>query len=309
MNPREPGVYIIRNLLNGAVYVGSSRQAIWQRWNEHRSALNRGRHGNPHLQASWKKCGADAFAWEVVENVVRPEDVLPREQYWLDQYFGGAMGVACYNAYPVVGSPEKMRVSERTRAKMSAAHRGCIVTPEHRAKLAEARRGKRHTEETRRLISEKKKGQRVSDEVLARKSARQKGVYPEKLRAAHEARLRVWPGFVAPDGTEHRNVKNLNTFAARFGLHPGCLSRVHYGTLRHHKGWRALPDSEAAQLATAPKFQTTKLRFAFVAPDGTEYHDIPNLRIFAEQHGLRVSNLYAVHYGEKGHHRGWRKLL
>jgi hypothetical protein len=55
------GIYAIRCLANGKVYVGSSA-GIDARWSEHRYDLNAGRHHSPHLQNAWVKYGAAGFS-------------------------------------------------------------------------------------------------------------------------------------------------------------------------------------------------------------------------------------------------------
>ena len=44
--PTAPGVYVIRNTVNGKTYVGSTTVGLRRRLRHHRSALNRGVHRN-----------------------------------------------------------------------------------------------------------------------------------------------------------------------------------------------------------------------------------------------------------------------
>jgi group I intron endonuclease len=48
--------------------------------------------------------------------------------------------------------------------------------------------------------------------------------------------------------------------------------------------------------------------YSFVAPDGTEHHNIVNLRSFADKRGLNSNALRLVWNGENKHHKGWVKL-
>lgn len=77
----KPGVYRITNIVSGKIYVGSSSLNIHYRWNDHRSGLRTGRHGNPHLQRAWNKNGEEAFVFDVLEYCTNS---LEREQYWID---------------------------------------------------------------------------------------------------------------------------------------------------------------------------------------------------------------------------------
>jgi len=218
------GVYLIRNLHTGDVYIGSSSHSIAKRWNTHRNDLIGGRHGNPRLQHAWNKYGADMFAWEVLEHAEGREAVLACEQRWIDHYWGGRMGVDCYNALPRAGSPAgcvhspetraKMRArtaTSETRAKMRAAQTGRTASPETRvklsarvhspealAKISAASRGRVKSPETRAKLSAAARGRIASPEARAKQSAAQRGrtgrtASPEtraKLRAVQRERQR-----------------------------------------------------------------------------------------------------------------------
>ena len=70
--PREAGVFRITNTANGKIYLGSSLN-LHGPLNKHRFVLSIGSHINKALQADWNRFGADAFAFEIVENV-KPSD-------------------------------------------------------------------------------------------------------------------------------------------------------------------------------------------------------------------------------------------
>jgi group I intron endonuclease len=48
--------------------------------------------------------------------------------------------------------------------------------------------------------------------------------------------------------------------------------------------------------------------YNFVSPDGGIYRDITNLRLFCEEHGLRVVNMRSVANGWAPRHLGWTRL-
>jgi group I intron endonuclease len=62
--PKAGGVYRITNTITGDFYIGSAVNLI-NRANRHAWDLAHGKAKNPRLQASWKKYGADAFAFSV----------------------------------------------------------------------------------------------------------------------------------------------------------------------------------------------------------------------------------------------------
>jgi len=86
------GVYQIRNLVNGKVFLGASFNlpAIL---NRHRFQLDFGKHPNMALQEDWGKWGADQFAFEVLDNLVPMEvancdyqaDLTVLEELWLEK--------------------------------------------------------------------------------------------------------------------------------------------------------------------------------------------------------------------------------
>ena len=91
-NPPKMGIFQIRHLPTGRVFVVSARnlQGIM---NSHRFQLRFGSHPNKRLQADWKADGPDAFAFEVLDELA-PVDALGKdagadladlESLWLDK--------------------------------------------------------------------------------------------------------------------------------------------------------------------------------------------------------------------------------
>ena len=64
--PRKSGIYQIRNLVNGKVYVGSAVN-LQHRRREHRSDLRNGNHHSIKLQRAYNKYGESSFAFEILE--------------------------------------------------------------------------------------------------------------------------------------------------------------------------------------------------------------------------------------------------
>jgi group I intron endonuclease len=77
------GIYLITCTKNRRRYVGSARN-IEVRWSKHRSDLTRGKHHSIHLQRCWTKYGPEAFEWAVLEEVNDADQILAREQFWID---------------------------------------------------------------------------------------------------------------------------------------------------------------------------------------------------------------------------------
>lgn len=75
------GIYIIRNLTNNKVYIGSSNNIV-KRFKTHKDELIDSIHKNPHLQQSVDKYGIDNFSFELLEECII-EDLLIRECYYV----------------------------------------------------------------------------------------------------------------------------------------------------------------------------------------------------------------------------------
>lgn len=80
----DSGIYIIRNTVNGKVYIGQSRR-ISNREYSHFHALEKGTHYNKHLQRSYNTYGRDAFVFEVIE-WCDVSELDEREKYYIKEY-------------------------------------------------------------------------------------------------------------------------------------------------------------------------------------------------------------------------------
>lgn len=118
--PRTSGIYKITCIPTGKVYIGSAVN-LRKRQREHWASLRAGRHRSQYLQRAWNKYGESAFIFEIIESLMFTEDLLGREQYWLDQTrcYDPAIG---YNSCQIAGVTTGLKPSDETRAKMSAAH-------------------------------------------------------------------------------------------------------------------------------------------------------------------------------------------
>jgi hypothetical protein len=68
------GVFQIRNIANGKIYLGSSLNlnAIW---NRERLQLEMGSHPNAELQRDWKAAGEANFVYEIISEIEQKEGV------------------------------------------------------------------------------------------------------------------------------------------------------------------------------------------------------------------------------------------
>jgi group I intron endonuclease len=169
----QSGIYCIRNIVSGRVYVGSAVK-IRYRWNAHRHLLRRGDHHSIVLQRSWDKHGKAAFAFEILEAVADLTKLVGREQFWID-HLNAACPERGFNRSPTAGSPLGTKHSPETRAKHSAARKGKTMPPrskEHRARIAAAKLGTKRSIESRSKQGRTTKGRPISAEQLPKHKAR-----------------------------------------------------------------------------------------------------------------------------------------
>lgn len=186
------GIYLIRNTVNGCLYVGQS-SAIGNRWLHHKSCLRRGKHGNAYLQRSWDKYGEAAFEFSLLQKTERSVDALTQaEQAWIDTLKPE------YNISPVAGStlgvkhpPRPPGFSEKMRRKfLGRRHRPDTI--EKLRRIAQES-SYTHPPEVRARISKGLKAVPfVMTERRREKYRRQRGkCYPQAIEAMRQANLGV----------------------------------------------------------------------------------------------------------------------
>lgn len=122
------GIYSIVNKVNGKFYIGSasvddkvpSQSGFYARWAHHLGCLNRGEHGNLHLQRAWNKYGAVAFRFQILE-FVEPEHCIEVEQTYLDLFPEGDRDLV-YNICFIAGSGLGYKHTEEAKRKSGETH-------------------------------------------------------------------------------------------------------------------------------------------------------------------------------------------
>lgn len=123
--PAVAGIYQIANTINGKMYVGSTN-CLARRWPEHRKKLRAQINTCTRLQAAWNKYGEQSFVFSVLEIVGAPQELIAREQFWIDTLRPG------YNIAPAAGSQSGIKHSSETRALLSRINK---ITPEQRSRM------------------------------------------------------------------------------------------------------------------------------------------------------------------------------
>jgi group I intron endonuclease len=105
---KAAGVYQIKNLVNGKIYIGSS-VTLSVRYSTHLKNLRQGTHVNPKLQSSWNKHGETSFEFSVLE-YCDPKETFEMEQSYIDilkPTYNISLSVGVPNT-PKAGTPEAM---------------------------------------------------------------------------------------------------------------------------------------------------------------------------------------------------------
>lgn len=152
--PKKSGIYQIRNLVNGKVYVGSSVN-LNRRRNVHFYKLRHNMHDNLKLQNAFNKYGETSFVFEIIEIVDDKCQLLNKEQYYIDKYNVIQEG---YNILPNAYSTLGFCPSAESRNKMSIAHKGKHISEEQKRKISIGNTGRKRTEEQKCNISNNRKG-------------------------------------------------------------------------------------------------------------------------------------------------------
>jgi group I intron endonuclease len=211
------GIYKIQSKTKPErIYIGSAKD-IQRRFRRHKNELKSNYHANEKLQRHANKYGVEDLSFIILESIVFTcnVDLLAKEQKYLDKikpYFNickiagnlggfkrnekwrnnmskGMKGKKKSITYPC--SDEKKlkisqgnkgkKVSEETRIKMSASHKGVPrpyrvgkklkpLSEEHKRKIIEANKGNKYTlgrkqtEEAKEKLSKFFKGRKMSDE-------------------------------------------------------------------------------------------------------------------------------------------------
>ncbi len=163
-----PSIYIIFNKINLKIYIGSAVKYSL-RLNSHRSKLNAGKHTNKHLQNAWNKYKECNFIFKQLEIVDDIEDLLLREQYYLDKLLfasdnNNLFYELGYNKVRIAGSNLGYKFSDESKKKLSDSHKNIFPSEATKQKMRESSKGeknhfyrKSHTTESKLKMSNSRK--------------------------------------------------------------------------------------------------------------------------------------------------------
>lgn len=112
------GIYLLRNEIDGKIYVGQSSN-LSKRNRQHKNALLNNRHFNEHLQRAYNKYG-NVFKFEIIEYCLL-EMLDEREMYWINKFKANNKKYG-YNI--LIGTTQFKKHSEESKEKIRKANQG-----------------------------------------------------------------------------------------------------------------------------------------------------------------------------------------
>ncbi len=122
---RVPGIYEIKNTINGKIYIGSSNN-IYHRVKRHLSDLRKNKKPNPILQNAFNKYGEDVFYTSIIEHT---SDLLAREEYWINLLQPKYNCVLIHIQRPVISDSMRIKISNTLKAKYKAGYKSLSEKP------------------------------------------------------------------------------------------------------------------------------------------------------------------------------------
>jgi group I intron endonuclease len=176
MRKKKCGIYMIKNLVNGTIYIGSSVN-IKKRWEDHKELLKKNKHPNHYLQNSYNKHGKGAFKFSIIEEC-GIDKLIERDQYWVDWYRNNGK---VYNIrLDFIGSNRGVKCSEETKKKISETLKGKKVSKETREKISKTLKGRKLSEETKKKLSEITKRKNIGKNKKIKENKKSIGFYGKK---------------------------------------------------------------------------------------------------------------------------------
>lgn len=130
----KSGVYLIRNLINGKVYIGKAI-CIYKRIKQHVTSLNRKdlHHSNSHIISAWHKYGRQAFEYVVLEYLPLDEKLISEREIFYIEKYDSLNNEKGYNKR--FDSSTGLIVSKETREKLRNSQLKRFENPEERERM------------------------------------------------------------------------------------------------------------------------------------------------------------------------------
>lgn len=118
----KSGIYLIRNIINGKVYIGKAK-CIYRRIKAHITNLNTKRiySENDYFIKAWHKYGKNNFAYTVLEYLPLDDKLISKQELYYQLFYKSINPKIGYNIR--LDSSTGLIVSKETRLKLSIAHK------------------------------------------------------------------------------------------------------------------------------------------------------------------------------------------
>ena len=302
------GIYGIHNLVNDKWYVGQAVD-IEKRWASHRWSLSAGKGESDHFLRAWRKYGADAFEWIVLE-LCAPADLNQRETFWIAEKDSFRNG---YNRTlggegrtgRIQSEEEKRKRAESLSVayatpeyheKRSAISKAMWTSSEYRSKLLDVRAATMSTVEYKEKISKSSKARYQDPEYRKNYLCKMRAYFSDP--ANREKILRVNRQTCA---NPERNRKIGEFHKARYAADASLRKKVSSEAFARWADPEMRAKMQAAQSAAAQKRATPILQIE----TGVVY---PSMRAAADAVGGAPGSICTVCKGKRltayGYH--WR---
>lgn len=167
------GVYMILNTYNQKIYIGSTTN-LRKRRNTHVKDLRDKKHVCRHLQNSFDAYGESFFKFQCIEYCKTKNELINREQYWLDKFWDSDRLFNGYRqAYRVFGKDHPLfgtHRSEEVKNKIREKRKNQIIkhTEETKNKIRAKSLLHRHSEYSKKKMSSTKLSRRkkISEDIF-----------------------------------------------------------------------------------------------------------------------------------------------
>ena len=253
-NKNAGGIYQIRNIINGRVYIGSTSR-FQQRAREHLRMLRRGK-ATPFLQNDWNICGSEAFEFFILEVVIGDNKKrIEIEQEYINKYYDEKCN--CYNINRLASSRKgtKNNWSEEQRAKCSEERKNRWKNKDYVAKQKAI--AKKIYEENKEEIEKnlakgrvmhlgvRKPKEQVDKQIETKKRLQLPGSFKGKKHKKEtkeilsKSKQKTYDVTVSdPNGIIYGPITNLKQFCLQHNLNQGCMWMVIVGKKKSTKGWK-----------------------------------------------------------------------
>lgn len=203
-------IYQITNMVSNKYYIGSTQSFERRTW-QHKNELGKGIHKNPRIQAAWNKYGADAFVFEILEEVPEGENQLTWENKYLHVHVGK---LECYNINRDAEAPRLgIVLSAETKQNISAGRVGKAAGEEH------YRYGEVVSEEVRKKIGDAQRGVKKEPRVYT-----EEGLIKARANMARNAKEQVVTSFAQVLAKFPQEVQDKYDFVN--AVYTGALDRI-----------------------------------------------------------------------------------